>query len=194
VGCNHHAYENVIEHARKGHARHQGIPQNGPLNEYQLQVVTMIIRASGIKRSSQGLFQSPTASRTLALLLYGLLLFAAGIVLSLDGHYTVAASPPAVIVKMLDTPPVFRPIKVTIRAGETVEWQNIGNEIHHATSDPSAAISAKDISDPPGAKPFDSGFIRPGETFTYKFTTPGLYRYACVVHETKGMVGEVLVK
>jgi plastocyanin len=194
VGCNHHAHENVVKHARKGHARHQGIPQNGPLKEYQLQVVTMIIRTLGIRRSSQGLFHGPTASRTLAPLLYGLMLCAAGILLSVDGHHTAAASAPAVVVKMLDTPPVFQPITVTIKAGESVEWQNVGNEIHHATSDPSAAISAKDISDPPGAKPFDSGFIRPGETFTYRFTTPGLYRYACAVHETKGMVGEVLVK
>jgi plastocyanin len=153
-----------------------------------------MITRLGIKRSPQGLFHCLTALRFLAPLLYGILLFAAGILLSLDGHHTAAASSPAVIVKMLDTPPVFQPIKVTIKAGESVEWQNVGNEIHHATSDPSAAISAKDISDPPGAKPFDSGFIRPGETFIYRFTTPGLYRYACAVHETKGMVGEVLVK
>jgi plastocyanin len=134
------------------------------------------------------------ASRTLALLLYGLLPFAVGILFWLDGDPTAAAAQPAVIIKMLDMPPVFRPTTVTIKAGETVEWQNVGNEVHHATSDPSAAISAKDISDPPGARPFDSGFIRPGETFSYTFTTPGLYRYACAVHETKGMVGEVLVK
>jgi plastocyanin len=154
----------------------------------------MIIRNLGIKGSSHGRFRCPKASGTLSLLLYALLPFAAGILLSLDGHPTAAASQPAVIVKMLDTPPVFQPSKLTIRAGDSVEWRNVGNEIHHATSDPSAAISAKDISDPPGAKPFDSGFIRPGETFTYRFTTPGLYRYACAVHETKGMVGEVLVK
>jgi plastocyanin len=116
-----------------------------------------------------------------------------GILSWLDADPTAAAAQPAVIIKMLDVPPVFQPARVTIKAGETVEWQNVGNEVHHATSDPSAAISAKDISDPPGARPFDSGFIRPGETFSYTFTTPGLYRYTCAVHETKGMIGEVLV-
>jgi plastocyanin len=151
----------------------------------------MKIPTIDIKRTSRGSF--PNALRTRALLLLALLAFAAVALITLDGRPTAASSQPAVIIRMIDTPPVFQPTKVTIKAGETVEWQNVGNEIHHATSDPSAAISAKDISGPPGAKPFDSGFIHPGETFTYRFTTPGLYRYACAVHETKGMLGEVLV-
>src|ERR1700737_2165332 len=83
----------------------------------------MIIHTLGIKRSSKGLFHCPTASRTLAPLAYGILLFAAGILLSLDGHTTAAASPPAVIIKMIDTPPTFQPTKVTIKTGESVEWQ-----------------------------------------------------------------------
>jgi plastocyanin len=95
---------------------------------------------------------------------------------------------------MLDMPPSFQPRRVTIETGYTVEWDNVGNEIHHAVSDPSVAIKVGDVSNPPGAKPFDSGFLRPGEKFVHTFTVPGIYKYACVVHEAKGMVGEIVVR
>jgi plastocyanin len=49
------------------------------------------------------------------------------------------ASEPSVVIKMIDMPPAFEPAQVTISAGESVEWKNVGNEVHHATSDPSLA-------------------------------------------------------
>ncbi|HKV39127.1 MAG TPA: plastocyanin/azurin family copper-binding protein [Blastocatellia bacterium] len=104
------------------------------------------------------------------------------------------ASQPAVVIKMVDMPPMFEPKVVTIKTGEAVEWQNIGNEVHHATSDPSMAIKTGEVSNPPATQPFDSGFLRPGETFTHVFSKPGTYKYACIVHEAKGMIGEVVVK
>jgi len=33
----------------------------------------------------------------------------------------------------------------------------------------------------------------PGETFTHIFTVPGEYKYTCVVHEAKGMIGTIVV-
>jgi plastocyanin len=104
-----------------------------------------------------------------------------------------AATPADVVIKMLDMPPAFQPSLTTIKVGQSVEWENVGNEVHHATSDPSLAIKAKEVTNPRGAEPFDSGFLRPGETFTHIFTIPGEYRYACVVHEAKGMVGTIVV-
>jgi plastocyanin len=98
-----------------------------------------------------------------------------------------------IVIKMLDMPPAFQPNLVTIKAGQTVEWENVGNEVHHATSDPSLAIKPKEVANPAGAEPFDSGFLRPGENFSHTFTIPGKYKYACVVHEAKGMVGEIVV-
>jgi plastocyanin len=49
----------------------------------------------------------------------------------------------------------------------------------------------KDVVLPSGAKPFDSGFMPPGQTFDYAFTTPGVYKYTCVPHEKDGMKGEI---
>jgi plastocyanin len=107
---------------------------------------------------------------------------------------SAAASTPPIVVKMIDMPATYQPAKLTIRVGETVEWKNIGNSVHHASSDPSEAVNPADVSNPPGAKPFDSGFLQPGQSFTYTFTVPGTYKYICAPHETSGMEGEVVVK
>jgi len=104
------------------------------------------------------------------------------------------ASQPVVTIRMLDVPAAFEPGTVTIKVGETVEWRNVGNEVHHATTDPSMAINCGDVGSPAGAEPFDSGFLKPGATFTHTFKVAGTYRYACAVHETSGMIGKIVVK
>jgi plastocyanin len=104
-----------------------------------------------------------------------------------------AATHPNTVIRMLDMPLAFQPSLIKIKVGQRIEWENVGNEVHHATSDPSLAIKPTEVTNPPGAVPFDSGFLRPGETFTHTFTVPGEYRYTCVVHEAKGMVGTIVV-
>ena len=104
------------------------------------------------------------------------------------------AAKPAVVITMMDMPASFEPTRITIRAGDTVEWKNTGNQLHHVTTDPSAALKKSDVATPPGAKPFDSGFLKPGESFSQSFSVPGVYRYTCAVHEAKGMNGEVVVQ
>ena len=99
----------------------------------------------------------------------------------------------AVVVTMTDTPPRYVPEKLTVMVGTTVEFMNTGQVIHDVTTDPSVAQDKSDVSIPPDAKPFDSGFIPPGQSWSYTFTVPGRYRYACVPHEQDRMVGEVLV-
>jgi plastocyanin len=104
------------------------------------------------------------------------------------------AAKPAIVINMLDMPPSFEPVRTTIRAGQTVEWKNVGNQLHHVTNDPSAALKKNDVTNPAGAKPFDSGFLKPGDTFSQTFSVPGTYRYTCAVHEAKGMNGEIVVR
>jgi plastocyanin len=112
----------------------------------------------------------------------------------LAGRTANASAPATVVIKMLDMPLSFAPTQVTIKAGDTVKWENVGNSVHHATSDPSDAINPADVMNPPGAKPFDSHFIQPGESFTHTFTVPGTYKYVCAAHEMSGMSGEVVVR
>src|SRR5260370_27219009 len=107
---------------------------------------------------------------------------------------SAAASTPPIVVKMIDTPATYDPALLTIKVGQTVEWKNVGNSVHHASSDPSTAVNPAEVSNPVGAKPFDSGFLQPGQSYTYTFTVPGTYTYVCAPHETSGMLGEVTVR
>jgi plastocyanin len=87
----------------------------------------------------------------------------------------------------------FGPAEVTVHVGETVEWRNGSIETHTVTDDPTVARTAADAELPPGAEAFDSGLLRPGQTFRHTFTVAGRYRYFCRPHETHGMVATVLV-
>jgi len=107
---------------------------------------------------------------------------------------SASASTAPLLVKMVDMPATFQPARLSIKVGETVEWKNVGNSVHHASSDPSTAVNPGEVSNPPGAKPFDSGFLQPGQSYTYTFTVPGTYKYICAPHETSGMLGEVVVR
>ena len=98
---------------------------------------------------------------------------------------------PAVTIKMSDTPPKFIPDKATVKVGQTVEWVNNAATLHSVDADPTMVQTPTDVSLPPGAKPFDSGFMPPGNTFDYTFTVPGTYKYTCVPHEKDGMKGEI---
>ncbi len=109
---------------------------------------------------------------------------------------TIPAAPQesdAVVVKM--TPErMFMPGKITIKVGQTVEWDNEDTTMpHEVTTDPNVASDPSNVSIPEGAEPFDSRLITSGKSFRRQFTTPGLYRYACPPHENDGMLGEVTV-
>jgi plastocyanin len=104
-----------------------------------------------------------------------------------------AADKPAATVKMSDKPPKFMPEKVTIKVGQTVEWENNAKTLHSVDADASMVQNPQDVVLPPGAKPFDSGFMQPGATYQYTFTVPGTYHYTCVPHEKDRMNGTVIV-
>ena len=82
---------------------------------------------------------------------------------------------------------------VRIRTGQAVRWTNTSSLIHTVTADPSKANNANSVGLPSGARPFDSGDLRPGDVFTHTFTEPGTYRYFCIPHEGAGMVATVIV-
>ena len=134
---------------------------------------------------------SSTAHRMIAILVS--LLLMTGVLVGIWVTKPHAAKP-TIVVTMTDTPASFAPMRTTIKAGDTIEWKNTGNQLHHVTTDPSAALKKNDVSTPPGAKSFDSGFLKPGESFTETFAVPGVYRYTCAVHEAKGMNGEIVVQ
>ncbi len=106
----------------------------------------------------------------------------------------IAGDAPAAVIKMSDKPPKFLPDKLTIKAGQTVHWVNNAKTLHSVDGDPTMALKPSDVSLPPGAKTFDSGFMKPDMTWDYTFKVPGTYKYTCVPHEKDGMNGVIVVK
>ncbi len=87
----------------------------------------------------------------------------------------------------------FVPTQITIKAGDTVEWRNIGSIPHTVTADPRRASSSTNVELPDGAEAFDSGLVTGGQWFRYTFSEPGVYRYVCLPHEPARMLGTVIV-
>jgi plastocyanin len=77
----------------------------------------------------------------------------------------------------------FQPQNVTIKAGQTVGWLNVGNNSH------SVVVNTNPTPNSPvpwwlpyqlptnGSSFFDSGGIGPQQSFLYQFTTSGVYPY-----------------
>lgn len=70
----------------------------------------------------------------------------------------------------------FSPASLTVSPGTAVTWTNNGRRPHTVTGD---------------AGLWDSGMLRPGQSFSFTFQTPGTYTYNCSVHG--GMMGTVVV-
>lgn len=88
----------------------------------------------------------------------------------------------------------FAPATVTIRAGETVRWDNVSSVPHTVTADADAVADPDNVSLPAGAQPFASALISAGGSYTRTFTVTGTYRYVCVPHEAAAMFGTVVVE
>lgn len=61
----------------------------------------------------------------------------------------------------------FTPSNMTVGFTSSVTWVNEDGETHTVTSDDAS---------------FESNDIQPGESFTYKFSTSGTYKYHCTYH------------
>jgi plastocyanin len=70
----------------------------------------------------------------------------------------------------------FSPSPATVAVGATVTWKLVGAAAH--------TVTASDQS-------FNSGLLKPGETFQQTFTTLGSFTYSCLVHP--GMTGTIEV-
>lgn len=94
----------------------------------------------------------------------------------------------------------FRPARVSVPVGGTVEWVN-DSEVAHT-------VTAYEADLPPGATYFASGgfdtesaarrdleggLIEADETYAHAFDTAGQHPYFCVPHEGSGMTGVVVV-
>jgi len=88
----------------------------------------------------------------------------------------------------------FVPASIEIRAGQTVLWKNTSDLIHTSTDDSAREAIQGDAVLPRGAKSWDSGRLKPGQSFSHTFTVSGTYHYFCEPHEPAGMKGVVRVR
>lgn len=79
----------------------------------------------------------------------------------------------------------FLPRYLHVSAGTTVTWKNEDQVLHTVDSDPYSTHSYN-----PSLSSFE---LKPGETYSFTFGTPGLYPYRCSVHP-QSMTGVVLVE
>jgi plastocyanin len=82
---------------------------------------------------------------------------------------------------------------LTVKVGTAVLWKNTGAALHDVTTDAATVQNKDDVTSPAGAKPFDSGFMPLGASWSYTFTVPGRYVYVCIPHEKDRMIGEITV-
>lgn len=88
----------------------------------------------------------------------------------------------------------FEPSRLTLTAGDTVEWVVAGTMPHATTDRPGAAALAEHTVLPPGAAVWDSGLLESGGRFRQVLTTPGEYTYVCLLHEAGAMIGHITVR
>jgi plastocyanin len=100
---------------------------------------------------------------------------------SIPADDEVAATGVVVPVIALDNS--FRPQSLEIAVGDTVEWENRGENEHNVLS-----IEGDDW----GVEVTD---FQPGDVYSHVFTEPGEYAYFCSIHgnEEVGMVGTITV-
>ncbi len=81
----------------------------------------------------------------------------------------------------------FEPIRLEIRAGDTVTWvQDDAVNAHNVMAYPDGI--------PQGVDPFEAPMLTAvGQKWSYTFTKSGTYRYHCHPHEALGMRGEIIV-
>jgi plastocyanin len=95
----------------------------------------------------------------------------------------------------------FAPSTITVVVGATVKWTNDTDEVHTVTAYQDGVPAGGSYFASGGAKSerearddLDASLIDRGETFEFRFTNPGTYRYFCIPHESQGMKGTVVVK
>ena len=112
--------------------------------------------------------------------LLGAVLFSSSLLALTKSGSQTNPEPVAAVVTVTISNFQFAPKRVTVKVGSEVTWQ-VKEGTHTVNADNGA---------------FESPTLSAGQTFTYKFTKAGTYRYYCSFHGSKGghdMAGSVNV-
>lgn len=87
----------------------------------------------------------------------------------------------------------FAPWGINVAPGTVMRWRNADPGNSHTTTAFHPQNSQHPLRIPADAKPWNSDYLLPGETFSVMLTVPGVYDYFCIPHELAGMVGRIVV-
>jgi len=87
----------------------------------------------------------------------------------------------------------FDPVGIHIKPGQTVRWTNRDKGNSHTVTSYHPEIFERPLRIPAGARPWNSDYLMPDESFSLTLTVEGVYDYYCVPHEHAGMVGRIVV-
>jgi len=87
----------------------------------------------------------------------------------------------------------FDPIGVRVEPGQTVRWTNLDPGNSHTSTAYHPSIADRPLRMPEAAKPWNSDYLLPDESFSAALSEPGVYDYYCQPHEHAGMVGRIVV-
>lgn len=87
----------------------------------------------------------------------------------------------------------FNPVGIHIRPGQTVRWTNRDPGNSHTTTAYHPDIYDRPLRIPATAKPWDSDYLLPEESYSHVLREEGVYDYYCLPHEHAGMVGRIVV-
>jgi|ECHnycMinimDraft_1075156.scaffolds.fasta_scaffold00215_3 plastocyanin len=99
----------------------------------------------------------------------------------------------------------FYPSTLTIHVGDRVVWTQVDYaDVHTVTfvppgmqipefGSPMSVIEVGNNSQYNGSGYYNSGVLLPFQTYTLTFTKPGIYTYVCLIHDSMGMIGQIVV-
>ncbi|MBI5285861.1 MAG: hypothetical protein HY874_12295 [Chloroflexi bacterium] len=91
---------------------------------------------------------------------------------------TATPKPGTESVAMIDY--AFAPKHLTIRAGDSVRWENTSGTPHTSTSDDDGG--------------WESGSVAAGGSYKRRYDSPGEFAYICTLHATMGQTGTITVE
>jgi plastocyanin len=87
----------------------------------------------------------------------------------------------------------FNPIGLRIKPGQTIRWINLDPGNSHTATAYHPKNFERPLRIPEGAKPWNSDYLLPNESFLVTLKDEGVYDFFCVPHEHAGMVGRIIV-
>ena len=87
----------------------------------------------------------------------------------------------------------FDPIGIRVEPGTIVRWRNNDPGNSHTTTAFHPQNNQHPLRIPADAKPWNSDYLLPDETFSVMLTVAGVYDYFCIPHEMAGMFGRIVV-